>query len=210
MPVRKTGQLPENIDRQVNEIIRGIRGLEEQIAKLSQGLRGQVDAAEGLSNQAYSLSVDLEMLNTKTSTMEGIVAAQGDEIGAILPITRDKLVDDVLSGLIVESGSNANGEYVRWGNGLQVCWGSVDIGPINIAYGTNVYRSTSGIWIYPSLFSAHPSVSGIVMLKEGSGLAAYISGDGVMYTNRFYFYGTRSSSSSYDYIAYLLAVGRWK
>ena len=98
MPVRKTGTLPEPIDRQVNEIIRGINVIEEQIAKLSQGLRGQ-----------------------------------GDEIGAILPITRDKLVDDVLSGLIVESGSNANGEYVRWGNGLQVCWGIVII-PANAGY----------------------------------------------------------------------------
>ena len=125
-------------------------------------------------------------------------------------IGRDNLSNDVLAGMIVESGSNANGEYVRWGNGLQVCWGSVDIGPINIAYGTNVYRSTPGIWIYPALFSAHPSASGIVMLKEGSGLAAYISGDGVMATNRFTFYGTRGSSSSADYTAYLLAIGRWK
>jgi hypothetical protein len=166
--------LPENIDRQVNEIIRGVNVIEEQIAKLSQGLRGQ-----------------------------------GDEIGAILPITRDKLVDDVLSGLIVESGSNANGEYVRWGNGLQVCWGSVDIGPINIAH-TNAYISEPAKWYYPSLFSAHPSVSGIVMRKEGLGLSAHISGDGVMATTFFKFYGTRSTSSSDDYTAYLLAVGRWK
>lgn len=30
---------------------------------------------------------------------------------------------DALAGVrIVEKGSNANGEYVRWENGLQVCW----------------------------------------------------------------------------------------
>lgn len=125
-------------------------------------------------------------------------------------IKKRHLSREVFELLEPEVGSNANGEYVRWGNGLQVCWGSVDIGPINIEYGTNVYISTPRKWIYPSLFSAHPSVSGIVMRKEGSGLAAYISGDGVMETIRFSFYGTRSSSSSYDHIAYLLAVGRWK
>lgn len=127
-------------------------------------------------------------------------------------IGRDNLSNDVLAGMIVESGSNANGEYVRWGNGLQICWGSVDIGPINIEYGSNgtLYRSVPGIWNYPSLFSANPSVSGIVMRKDSSGLAAYISGDSVMNTTRFLFYGTRSSSSDYDYIAYLLAIGRWK
>ena len=115
----------------------------------------------------------------------------------------------VSNSIIVEQGSNENGEYIRWENGLQVCWGSVDIGPINAAFG-NAYISAPARWDYPSLFSAHPSVSGVVMLKEGSALAAHISGDGVMYTNRFHFYGTRSSSSSNDYIAYLLAIGRWK
>src|SRR5690606_3645530 len=30
---------------------------------------------------------------------------------------------DALAGVrIVEMGSNANGQYVRWENGLQVCW----------------------------------------------------------------------------------------
>ena len=125
-------------------------------------------------------------------------------------IGRDNLSNDVLAGMIVESGSNANGEYVRWGNGLQVCWGSVDIGPINTYYGTNVYISAPAWWHYPSLFSAHPSVSGVVMRKEGFGLAAHISGDGVMYPNYFLFYGTKNISSSSDFIAYLLAIGRWK
>ena len=30
MPIRKTGSLPENIDRQVNEIIRAYREIEER------------------------------------------------------------------------------------------------------------------------------------------------------------------------------------
>ena len=29
---------------------------------------------------------------------------------------------NLLEGSLVESGSNENGEYVRWENGLQICW----------------------------------------------------------------------------------------
>src|SRR5690606_21744259 len=31
-------------------------------------------------------------------------------------------IDALLSSRIVEMGSNANGEYVRWENGLQICF----------------------------------------------------------------------------------------
>ena len=139
--------------------------------------------------------------NYVQSQLESVVK-DADSLGGIP-------AEEFLNSRIVEEGSNENGWYIRWENGLQVCWGSVDIGPINIEFG-NVYISAAARWDYPSLFSANPSVSGIVMRKEGSGLAAYISGDGVMNTTHFNFYGTRSSSSSDDYIAYLLAIGRWK
>lgn len=43
--------------------------------------------------------------------------------------------------VIVESGSNANGEYVRWGNGLQVCWGkkSFTLPPTTHSSSTGLY-----------------------------------------------------------------------
>jgi len=199
MPVRKTGALPEPIDRQVNEIIRAVNVIEEQIAKLSQGLRGQVDAVEGLSNQAYSLSVDLEMLNAKTSTMEGIVAAQGDEIRAILPITRDKLVDDVLSGLIVESGSNANGEYVRWGNGFQVCWGTVMI-PANTG---NIEKAM------PAAFSGGFSITMTNVYWNTPDIAWSVS-DSVGSTVRVDVRTFQGTNPTVDAYGRFIAVGRWK
>ena len=179
MPVRKTGTLPEPIDRQVNEIIRGINVIEEQIAKLIQGLRGQ-----------------------------------GDEIGAILPITRDKLVDDVLSGLIVESGSNANGEYVRWGTGLQVCWATHDIPEYDstmTVQGLTFYRYIK-TWIHPAEFSDPPTVTANCRLG-GTRCAetAVLSGTRPNEIDtRFYLTNLVPFDSGTDNYVTMIAIGRWK
>src|SRR5690554_663597 len=42
MPIRKTGFLPENIDRQVNEIIRAYREIEEKVNRLQNTLDSQI------------------------------------------------------------------------------------------------------------------------------------------------------------------------
>jgi hypothetical protein len=190
MPIRKTGSLPEPIDRQVNEIIRAVNVIEEQIAKLSQGLKGQ---------------------NAKTSTMEGIVAAQGDEIRAILPITRDKLVDDVLSGLIVESGSNANGDYVRWGTGLQVCWATHDIPGYESTLseqGLTFYRYLK-IWIYPAEFLQPPTVTGNCRLGVGRTADTVVLASAKPTTIEARFYLTNLNAFDSGYVT-MIAIGRWK
>jgi hypothetical protein len=189
MPIRKTGSLPEPIDRQVNEIIRAVNVIEEQIAKLSQGLRGQ---------------------NAKTSTMEGIVAAQGDEIRAILPITRDKLVDDVLSGLIVESGSNANGRYVRWGNGLQICFVR------GVAFtGDGTSDEKMGSWTHPAAFASSPAIVGRNAHSQSSPPYWYIDVnpgvDAALTSVSWSAYRrTGSWTSGADYYLHYIAIGRWK
>src|SRR5690606_11427853 len=64
---------------------------------------------------------------------------------------------------IVEMGSNANGEYVRWENGLQVCWFANDPTP---DFTARTEGAVSGYvhqdnWTYPAAFSANPSVAAI-------------------------------------------------
>src|SRR5690606_16736721 len=62
-------------------------------------------------------------------------------------------VQALLSSRIVEMGSNSNGEYVRWENGLQVCW---------LASITLVYFSAPQLiatWTFPAAFVGLPVVS---------------------------------------------------
>lgn len=54
--------------------------------------------------------------------------------------------DGIPTGAIIERGSNANGEYVRYADGTQICWG-VSFMTTDTAYGTTgLYYS-----VYPAL-----------------------------------------------------------
>lgn len=64
----------------------------------------------------------------------------------------------VPTGAIIERGSNANGEYVRFADGTQECWLVVEetLAVIN-AYGASRYGSRG--WIFPAGFSAQPEIA---------------------------------------------------
>jgi hypothetical protein len=70
----------------------------------------------------------------------------------------------VPTGAVIERGANANGEYVRFSDGTQVCTKTLTgLGPANIALG-NVFRSaliSFGSWA--ATFSAVPTVATTAM-----------------------------------------------
>lgn len=63
------------------------------------------------------------------------------------------------NGGVVESGSNANGEYVRFADGTQICWGG-DIAASATAAAGSIFRSSgTGLWTFPAAFSSIPGCS---------------------------------------------------
>src|SRR5690606_238909 len=56
------------------------------------------------------------------------VAHSTDELQAVSELA--PYVQALLDSRIVEMGSNSNGEYVRWENGLQVCWRREIVGAV--------------------------------------------------------------------------------
>ena len=71
---------------------------------------------------------------------------------------------DALAGVrIVEMGSNSNGTYVRWENGVQVCWFTNNPTPdfeARTEGAVSGYRHSDN-WTYPAAFIANPSVVAI-------------------------------------------------
>lgn len=64
-------------------------------------------------------------------------------------------------GAAIERGSNANGEYVRFADGTQMCWQTVTSGPVTqFGAGTfgNPYSSSGMVWNYPAGFITAPVV----------------------------------------------------
>lgn len=71
----------------------------------------------------------------------------------------------VPTGAVIERGSNANGEYVRFADGTQICWHVVDLDGLapNTASGS-LFRLSAGLgpYAYPAAFSGsvrHAEVS---------------------------------------------------
>src|SRR5690606_20283793 len=77
-------------------------------------------------------------------------------------------VQAILGSRIVEMGSNSNGEYVRWENGVQVCWRKIT-GLTTTNTQGNIYGSLIQSWTYPAAFTSAPSVLAAAERTSASG-----------------------------------------
>lgn len=105
---------------------------------------------------------------------------------------------DALAGVrIVEMGSNENGEYVKWDNGLMVCFGITGIVP----------PSGSFVISFPAIFVKDNTL--ILAQSVGNGLAMTVPGfdGGDAKATSATLYNTNSANAS---VFFWLVVGRWK
>lgn len=98
---------------------------------------------------------------------------------------------------VVERGSNANGAYVRFADGTQICTHSMNVGP----WGANA--SASAIWTYPSVFSLAANVS-----ANGNSASPHLynaSASGASSNAAVYYGGASGATGAVE----LIAIGRW-
>jgi len=112
-------------------------------------------------------------------------------------------------GIIVETGNNSNGYYVKYGDGTLVCyWTMSAMGPINIAWGS-LFITAQKKWNFPYLFVNPPYVG--VRELMGVGNTWGILGDIATTNDGTWF--KMATSSKQDTITpwvSLFAIGRWK
>ncbi|WP_429949649.1 hypothetical protein ACQYWY_21930 [Comamonas sediminis] len=111
---------------------------------------------------------------------------------------------------VVSRGSNANGEYVQFGNGTQIC--AVDLtfsSAINVADGSLFLSPAVAAWTFPAAFNAVPKVIG---QPTGNGaFAMYPVSDSVTTTTVDGVYLVSSSSrTSATRRVTRMAIGTWK
>lgn len=109
----------------------------------------------------------------------------------------------VPTGKVIERGSNANGEYVRFADGTQICNVTAAAVDTTTAAGA-VYMHTNILtWTFPAAFAAAPVVAG------GGGNAARWLAPNAPSVNsaayRVYSYGSSGATSAPS----LTAIGRW-
>ena len=124
----------------------------------------------------------------------------------------------VPTGAIMESGSNSNGDYVKYADGTMICRHSINLGDITL-FGNGTFESPyngGGVnWQFPINFSTAPTLSYSANTTPGSFTSSRclsINYDTITSTavNVIRANRTSSSSSTNDVFAHLTAIGRWK
>lgn len=63
------------------------------------------------------------------------------------------------TGAIIEKGSNAQGSYVRYADGTQICWGRLTTTAVNNANGSVFNSAAAYLGNYPAAFASLPVVT---------------------------------------------------
>ena len=106
-----------------------------------------------------------------------------------------------MGSAIIERGSNANGEYVRWADGTQVCYKIV--APV-IATGKTYVDS---YFTYPAVFITTPIIATCVARSEMTGVILRSVGSTDV---EFRVKIASVQDSAFNANMHYIAIGRWK
>lgn len=107
------------------------------------------------------------------------------------------------TGAVIQRGSTANGDFIRFADGTQICTFTLNIGPINLASGAIFQGSVNAIWTFPAAFAAAPVVTGLT-----SSTAAWITAAAPSVTS-ISLRGCAAVSQASAVATSVMAVGRW-
>src|SRR5699024_11210004 len=115
----------------------------------------------------------------------------------------DNLEGDVV--YVEEEGENENGNYIRYSDGMQICW-NMRISQATDTKTGNVYTSGGEKVMYPKEFSSsYPVSTSAIVSSNGKWANAYEPNiDGVPV------YQCGSVQSSSPFYTIVQAIGRWK
>ena len=117
----------------------------------------------------------------------------------------------VPTGAIVERGANANGEYVRFADGTQICTKTLTgLGPVSLAWGNVFWNNTThvvGAWAAP--FAEAPSRAASREGGSGANVIISLSNAGTTTAGGAVLMVSGVSSAATDYVVRVVATGRW-
>ena len=143
------------------------------------------------------------------------IPKMSDTPGVTIPGLADNF--NLLAGSrIVESGSNENGEYWRWENGLQVCVKQNYTPDANLPVDQQIgqlYRSAFRSWSLPAAFNADQYFASGCYTSQAESRYLWFTGIGEasFWTDKVcYTWLSPRSTTTGDIGPTLFAIGRWK
>lgn len=124
-----------------------------------------------------------------------------------VPADRLRIVGALSAGAIVESGENANGHYVRFVDGTQMCWRFISLAGQTVGVGTQPF----GGWTFPAAFAEIPSIHAHYTGQNSPSIRATIEGTNLSQGGSIYLSNNVGQVTTPTYGGiHLLAVGVWK
>lgn len=111
------------------------------------------------------------------------------------------------TGAIIERGSNANGEYVRYADGTQICWAIRTAGSASNIVSGNIFRSDTTLWTYPASFITDPTAFSRVSSAVAFGLTS-LGATATNVTSTSFGVITAISTGVIATVS-VVAIGRW-
>lgn len=142
--------------------------------------------------------------------LERVQEAGGIDYGSSGFANVKAALDALVGARIVEMGSNSNGTYVWWENGLQLCYVRIGgLGPIDSQWGS-LYTFASGVqWTFPAAFVSIPVV---VAFPGSTSEFAAIAYQQTPLTSSFVRLSLArgTASNQTDFVIAAIAIGAWK
>ncbi len=115
-----------------------------------------------------------------------------------------KALNEKVAG-IVESGSNANGSWVKFSDGTMMQWGRKTLQNVEFAQTGGIYYSQKQVFSFPQTFIQNPSISISGMTPNMCWI-----GNSTSYTEQFTFTVLHSIETTRTVFIEWQAIGRWK
>ncbi len=111
--------------------------------------------------------------------------------------------------VIVDSGSNTNGHWIKYADGTMICYHSISTGkPVNIAKGS-IFVSEMTTWTYPQAFIDRPKGNSISVVG-GLAFSWGVLGDNGANSLVMTFRVASPVSELNHAVVNIFAIGRWK
>ena len=106
---------------------------------------------------------------------------------------------------IFESGSNANGKYVKFADGTMVCYGQFEVLGSSYAYGALYRTNFNSPVTFPVEFTLPPQIS-----ITTTNVVGIIGEAEILTTGIDYLVVLRADSYNYTFNIDYIAIGKWK
>lgn len=183
------------------------------VTDLQTALDSKVDkvAGKSLSTEDYTSAEKAKLsgiaANATANATDTDLRDRTTHTGTQAITTITGVVGTMAGGAVIERGSNANGEYVKFADGTQICTNSVNMAAISVADGS-VWRTPSVTWTFPATFTATPAVH-ITPRVNVNYIWGAIGASGTT-TNTAAVSAYSPVSSSGMPLINVTAIGRWK